>query len=104
MHLVCYKHCLIDVLFISAVLVYKNDVGNTPIYIKNLLNVCENDHYDLRSAAKRNLTIPVYHTEYFKNSFSYTSVKTWNEIPARIKNIPSLQKFKTELNIFLSKH
>ena len=87
------KRCV----YSCAVLVYKNENGNTPPYINNLLCTSHNANYGLRSATKGNLIIPKFRSERFKKSFSYFSTKVWNKILIEIRNIHSLNKSKSEL-------
>ena len=41
----------------------------------------------------RNIQIPKYNLEYAKKGFSYSALKTWNEIPLSIRELPTLFDF-----------
>ena len=41
-----------------------------------------------------NLPIPKYNLEYSKKRFSYTALKAWNEIPMKIRELPTLYQYK----------
>ena len=80
-----------------AVLIYKSENGSTPKYIDNLLIVSNNDNYNLRSKTIRNLQIQNFNTDYFKQSFTYLSVKVWNKLPINIRTSSNLKSFKKSL-------
>ena len=49
----------------------------------------------------RDLQIPRYNLEYAKKGFSYSALKVWNEIPIRIRELPTLCQFKKQLKTYL---
>lgn len=89
------------ILYQVAVLVYKGEICETPNYINQLLTVSRNSSYCLRSKTMRNLEIPKFNTELFKQTFSYMSVKAWNALPIEIRKINNLQTFKKALKSHL---
>ena len=49
----------------------------------------------------RNIQIPKYNLEYAKKGFSYSALRTWNEIPLSIRELPTLFHFKKQLKMYL---
>jgi len=45
----------------------------------------------------KNFQIPKYNLEYAKKGFSYSALKTWNEVPLNIRELPTLCHFKKQL-------
>ena len=67
-----------------------------------LLNFASNEHYSLRSVSKHDLCLKkIPRTNYFKDSFSYYSMKVWNEIPDDIRNAKRLTTFKCKYKLHL---
>ena len=59
--------------------------------------------YNLRdSENKRNVSLP--HTNYYKNSFSYSGAILWNSLPCNLREAESLGQFKrlNDLAIYCS--
>ena len=93
----CKYHC--------ATLVYKTRKCMAPCYITELLIFANNEHYSLRSASKHDLCLTkVPRTNYFKESFSYYSMKVWNDIPDDIRNANKLITFKLKYKTHLLKN
>jgi len=49
----------------------------------------------------RNIQIPKYNLEYAKKGFSYSALKTLNEIPLSTRELPTLFHFKKQLKMYL---
>ena len=47
------------------------------------------------------LQIPRYRTELAKRGFHYAALKTWNDTPAEIRKLPTLDRFKKRLKTHL---
>ena len=82
-----------------AVLVYQRNL--TPNYILELLSFSSNETYSLRSISNNQMMMPKIRTNYMKQSFSYKSTKTWNEIPVSIRSKSSVNVFKKSLQNYL---
>ena len=86
--------------FDRAVMVYKifNKLG--PENLWNKFNL--RSHYSrYNTRFCRNIQIPKYNLEYAKKGFSYSALKTWNEINLSIRELPTLFQFKkTTENVF----
>ena len=70
--------------------------GNTPAYIKNLLNV-KDITYNLRG--QHLLNVPrVNTTTYGLHSFRYSASKLWNSLLNSLRTAPTTNAFKLALN------
>ena len=49
----------------------------------------------------RDLQIPRLSTEHAKNSYRYSAIKVWNEIPVAVRELPNICRFKNELKEYL---
>ena len=49
----------------------------------------------------RDLQIPRYRTEFAKKGFHYAALTLWNDTPAEIRDLPSLDRFKKQLKAHL---
>ena len=86
----------------TAVLIFKTQNNMVPSYMSDLITFSNDDHYALRSASKHDLVInKLPRTNYFKDSFSYYSMKVWNEIPIEIRSVHKLPLFKQKYKLFL---
>ena len=76
-----------------------------PAYVKELITVKPSTKYSLRSNNSLLLSVPVART--YKTlgdrAFSYSSPHLWNSLPQSIRNISSLQSFKSHLKTYLFK-
>ena len=79
----------------TAVLVYKSLHDLTPIYIRELVKVSKNEHYNLRSSARQDIAHIRYKTQYKKQSFAFHSINIWNFLPEHIRKLNSEKKFKS---------
>ena len=50
----------------------------------------------------RDLQIPRYKTEFAKKGFHYAALKLWNDTPAEIRELPTLDRFKKQLKTHLN--
>ena len=77
-------------------LTYRALNGNTPVYIKNLLNV-KDTTYNLRG--QHLLNVPkVNTTTYGLHSFRYSASKLWNSLPNSLRTAPTTNAFKLAVN------
>ena len=77
-------------------LTYRALNGNTPVYIKNLLNV-KDITYNLRG--QHLLNVPrVNTTTYGLHSFRYFASKLWNSLPNSLRTAPTTNAFKLAVN------
>jgi hypothetical protein len=79
----------------KAILMFKTMQNRTPVYLKNLFSNYTSE-YSLRNKQYK-LTVPKPRTEYQKRAFSYSGAILWNDLPPHVREIRSLQKFKTEI-------
>ena len=47
-------------------------------------------------------TLPCIKTDYYRNSFLYDAVKTWNSLPAHLREINNITTFKENLHKYLA--
>ena len=76
-------------------------VSSNFLYPENLL-----DKYLPRSCFSRynmrnsqDLQLPRCRTDIFKKSFHYASLKAWNDTPSRVRELPTLSRFKQQLKL-----
>ena len=81
-----------------GLMIYQSINGDAPKYISNLLQLCENNNYNLRSTERKDLRMAniKINTNYMKASFKYNSISVWNNIPTRIRNINTISLFKKQ--------
>ena len=88
----------------TAIMVYKYQNNMTPTYMNDILSFSKNEYHDLRSNTNKDLVLRnIPRTNYLKDSFSYFSIKVWNNIPANIKHCKTLQSFKKNCKIHFIK-
>lgn len=91
--------------FKVACLVHKTLSGNGPAYFESLL-VPHVAGYSTRSAQSDAITLEVprtRHMTFADRSFSVAAPRIWNALPASIKVLKDLDKFKKDLKTFLFK-
>ena len=49
----------------------------------------------------KDLQIPRYRTEFAKKGFHYAALTLWNDTPAEIRELPTLDRFKKQLKTHL---
>ena len=49
----------------------------------------------------RDLQIPRYRTEFPKKGFHYSALKAWNDLPAKLRELPTQNSFKKQLRTYL---
>ena len=67
------------------IMIFKTLQGLAPNYLRQLLNVSNNNSYQLRSN-NRNLSLPKPRTNFCKKSFSYRGAVMCNDLPIKIIN------------------
>ena len=83
-----------------AVMVYKIFNKLCPENLWNKFNLWSlNSRYDTRFY--RNIQIPKYNVKYAKKGFSYSALKTWNDLPLSIRELLTLFHFKKLLRMYL---
>ena len=87
--------------FHVAVLVYKGLNKLVPSYVSDLINITNNSNYNLRSVTNKNIIYLKPKTNFLKQSFSYSCIKTWNDLPVKIRNSKSLTTFKQSMKAYL---
>ncbi len=77
-------------------MMYKSLNGLAPVYMSEMFKyVHENHSKDTRTAARSDLSLSSgKHKDIYINSFAYSGVKIWNDIPTNIRNSVSLKSFK----------
>ena len=79
-----------------AIVMYKIMTGDAPSYLIDLFKKTNNS--SLREGESR-LLLPKYNTEFAKSSsFVFVGAKVWNSVPYRIRSVPTLTAFKTQVN------
>lgn len=85
----------------KAVMVYKSLNGLAPEYLAQLLvHRSSVTNYTLRDTSGK-LALPQPHTNYLKNSFSYSGAVLWTSLPAGLRQATTLSKFKSDLSNFI---
>ena len=89
--------CLQDrIIHDMLTLIYRALNGNTPVYIKNLLNERDTS-YNLRG--QHLLNVPrVNTTNYGLHSFRYSACKLWSSLPNSFRTAPTTNAFKLAVN------
>jgi hypothetical protein len=88
----------------SAVLIYKVINQIAPAYLLDILTFSRNEKHNLRSSIHNDLVLQkIPRTNYYKDSFSYYSMKVWNDIPVDIRSVPKIQSFKSKYKKYLLK-
>ena len=49
----------------------------------------------------RDLQIPRYRNEFAKKGFHYSALKAWNDLPAKLRELPAQNSFKKQLKTYL---
>ena len=82
----------------KAVMMHKIANNNAPTSLTELFTrVGDSTDYNLRGAQSR-FVLPRPRTESLKKSFSYSGAITWNSLPERLRQIESVQSFKTDIS------
>ena len=69
-----------------------------PLYLKNKTqHPSDTNHYTLRDVASEKLQISKTKTELFKNTFTYSGLKLWNELSFSIRYTFSQNAFKAKV-------
>ena len=86
----------------KAVMIYKSLNGLAPDYLSakflDRSSVC---NYSLRGTEGK-LAVPMPHTNYMKNSFSYSGAVLWNSLPIELRQANSLTAFRAGCERFFS--
>ena len=61
-------------------------------------------HSSYRTRNCRDLQIPKNNLEYVKKGFHYSALKTWNDIPINIRELPTLIGFKNQLKVYFKSY
>ena len=85
-----------------CVMVFKALNNLTPDYVSQLI-VKQSDYHNrtLRSTSNDLLHIPRSHSSYLDHSFSVKGPTLWNSLPSNIRQLSSLNTFKTSLKSYL---
>ena len=90
--------------FKIALLVYKALNGMAPDYIADLLLEKPDCSYQLRPNDQELLFIPKTRAKTLGDrAFAHTGPSTWKKLPYNIRNIKSIENFKSQLKTFLFK-
>ena len=57
-------------------------------------------HSSYRTRNCGDLQIPKNNIEYIKKGFHYSALKTWNNIPINIRELPTLNRFNSQLESY----
>ncbi|CAG2190139.1 unnamed protein product [Mytilus edulis] len=90
--------------YFQAVLMFKCMNGLAPDYLSIKFTACADLYnYCLRSTTSGLLHVPRPNSDFFKRTFKYSGLITWNNLPNNIKEIDNLDTFKTNCsNYFLT--
>ena len=93
------------VLFKIAILTFKSIYGQSPEYLKELINIRSNTQYNLRSNNGLFLTFPTIKTRKTlgDRAFCVAAPTVWNNLPKSIRKEQDFKKFKSLLKTFLFK-
>ena len=87
---------LIDIKHLeTSKFIHKNLMGN------NLLNFNQQDSHHYNTRGNHLLSLPQPRTNVLRNSFLYSGVKAYNELPANITDICTMPGFKMQLKFSL---
>ena len=86
----------------TSLMVYKTLNGLAPEYLQNLFTKTSEMHSrNLQSVENDDLRVPFARTNYFLKSFSVEGSKQWNSLPTELRQIQTLQSFKSALRSYL---
>ena len=86
----------------KAVMVFKLLNGLTPHYLSSkFVDRCSVSNYSLKDT-EGTLAIPQPHTNYTKDSFSYSGAVLWNSLPIELRQPDSLRAFRAGCERFFS--
>ena len=89
----------------TCTMVYKALKGLATEYINDVFTKVSESHVrNLRSVDNGLLLVPSSRTSYYKNSFTISLAKLWNEVPLDIRSISALNTFKNTLKEHLFKN
>lgn len=93
------------VLFKIAILTFKSIYGQSPEYLRELINIRSNTQYNLRSNNGLFLTFPTIKTRKTlrDRAFCVAAPTVWNNLPESIRKEQDFKKFKSLLKTFLFK-
>jgi len=84
----------------KAILMFKVLNGLTPPYLSEMFtHKTSFQNYGLQSS-KMNLELPKCRTNYYKNSFTFSGAKLWNDLPPSVKDESSLKRFVCKLDFY----
>ena len=79
---------------LPVIMVYKSLNGLTPDYLSSkFVDRSSVSNYSLRGTEGK-LAIPQPHTNYMKNSFSYSGAVLWNSLPNELRQADSFSAFR----------
>jgi len=85
----------------TATMVYKSLNGLTPNYVKSMFtDQSAISTYSVRDCEGK-LAVPLPHTNFLKNSFSYSGAVLWNSLPTNLQQARTLASFKSGCRGFL---
>ena len=84
-------------LYRKMIFFYKILNGLTPKYLFEILPVSNDSCYNTRAQSKLELTQFYTKTKSFINTFFTFCIKEWNKLDAKIRNLPSVSRFKKSL-------
>ena len=89
--------------FKTATLAYRHFDGTLPKYLSDSLHTYQSSR-SLRSSSEKLLIVPKRNLKTVgERSFSFLAPTIWNSLPATIRNLPDLEKFRSHLKTHLFK-
>ena len=89
--------------YLTAVFMYSYNHDKLPAFFDNFFQTNESIHsYNTRSSSK--VHIEFRRTNYGKFSIRFKGAITWNSLPIEIRNISSINTFKTKLKEYVQDH
>ena len=74
-----------------------------PLALKELMTEFKSDsHRNTRLTSHGGYILPHFKSNYFKKSYFYDVIKTWNSLPTRIRDIDNITTFKENLHKYLA--
>ena len=79
----------------TAALVYKTIHLKQPSYLSSRFETLNARHnHNTRSGNLRTFSIPQYHSNFFSDSFTISSIRLWNNLPSSVRESGTLSSFK----------
>ena len=82
--------------------IFKVKIGIAPIILNEIFTFVENNNYNLRSGMHLS-TANVHSTKYGTEPIGYLGAKIWDLVPAHMKDLNTLSRFKNQIKKWIPK-